>query len=134
MSFSLNKVIIIGRAGADPELGRLPSGRIVANFSLCTDKRRRNANGEWVSNPQWHNIAVFDDAANYAMANIRKGDDVHIEGEISYRKADEQRGHPPRTNIVAHMVQRAARPTRDAGQVDDGWVQDYSAAPQGGQK
>lgn len=134
MSFSLNKVIIIGRAGGNPEPGKLPSGTSVVNFSLCTDKRRRDATGAWVSNPQWHNIAVFGDAASYAVANIRKGDLVHVEGEISYRKGDEDRGHPPRTNIVAHMVQRAARPTRDAGQVDDGWVQDYNNAPQGGQQ
>jgi single-strand DNA-binding protein len=130
MSFYMNKVILVGRAGADPEAATLPSGDTVVNISLCTDKRRRNGAGEWTSNPQWHNVSVGGQAATYALANNKKGDLVHVEGSLNYRRQDVEKGQPPRTNILAHLIERAARPKRDgAGSgVDEDWINDYDNA------
>ncbi|HDO27422.1 MAG TPA: single-stranded DNA-binding protein [Bacteroidetes bacterium] len=79
----LNKVILIGRVGKDPEVYTFEDGTKKISFSLATTESYRDKNGEWVDQTEWHNIVGF---RYLAEKNIAKGDLVYIEGKIKTRK------------------------------------------------
>ena len=70
---SLNRVTLLGHLGKDPELSYTKGGMAVAKFSLATDDRRKDANGDWVSVAEWHSIVLFDRKAEIAGEYLRKG-------------------------------------------------------------
>lgn len=83
---SVNKVILVGRLGRDPETRYLPSGDAVTNFSIATDEQWRDRNGERQSRTEWHNITLFGKLGEIAGQYLRKGSLVFIEGRIQSRK------------------------------------------------
>ncbi len=89
----LNKVILIGNLGKDPELRHLDSGKAVANFSLATSETYKNKSGERVSNTEWHNIVLWSPLAEVAEKYLRKGSQVYIEGKISSRTYEDKEGN-----------------------------------------
>ena len=89
----LNKVILIGNLGKDPELRHLDSGKAVANFSLATSETYKNKSGEKVSNTEWHNIVLWSPLAEVAEKYLRKGSQVYIEGKISSRTYEDKEGN-----------------------------------------
>ena len=95
MSGSLNKVMLIGNLGRDPELKVTPSGQALARFSVATTetwKDPQNPNGERKSKTEWHNIVVWGKQAEIAEKVLRKGKQVLIEGRIQYREYTDQAG------------------------------------------
>ncbi len=92
MSGSLNKVLLIGNLGRDPELKATPSGQSVCRFSLATTETWRNPQGEKQSKTEWHNIVVWGKQAEIAEKYLRKGKQVMIEGRIQYREYTDQAG------------------------------------------
>lgn len=84
----INKAILVGRVGADPEIARLNSGDSVAEFSLATSQAWRDKNsGERKEKTQWHRIKIFNqNAVKVAEQYVKKGDQVGVEGEIQYRE------------------------------------------------
>ena len=88
----MNKVILIGRAGKDPEVRILAGGTKVANFSLATSKHFTK-NGEKQSQTTWHNIVCWLKLADLAESYIKKGDQVCIEGEIQIRDWTDKDGN-----------------------------------------
>lgn len=89
----MNKVILIGRLGRDPEHRVFPSGEGgVTTFSLATDRKVKNANGQYESATDWHNIVVFNKLADVAQQYLHKGKQVSIEGNIRYRKYTDNNG------------------------------------------
>ena len=92
MAGSLNKVILIGNLGKDPELKMLPSGQAVANFSLATTESWKNAQGERQSKTEWHQISIFGKLAETAEKWLRKGQSLMVEGRINYREYTDQQG------------------------------------------
>jgi single-strand DNA-binding protein len=92
MSGSMNKVILIGNLGRDPELKMTPSGQALARFSVATTENWKNPQGEKQSKTEWHNIVVWGKQAEIAEKYLRKGKQVMIEGRIQYREYTDQAG------------------------------------------
>jgi single-strand DNA-binding protein len=81
----MNKVILYGNCGKDPEVKRLKSGNVVAKFSLATNKSYNNAAGEKITETAWHNIVLWGKLAELSEKYVQKGNSLIIEGEIVYR-------------------------------------------------
>lgn len=92
MSGSLNKVMLIGNLGKDPELKMTPSGQALARFSMATTETWKNTQGEKQSKTEWHNIVVWGKQAEIAEKFLRKGRQVLVEGRIQYREYTDQAG------------------------------------------
>ncbi len=82
----LNKVMLIGNLGRDPEVRYLPSGDAVANFSIATSENWKDRNGQRQERTEWHNISMFGRLAEIAGQYLKKGSKVYIEGRIQSRK------------------------------------------------
>jgi len=89
---SVNKVILVGNVGKDPEVRYLENGTPVCKFSLATSETYNNKNGEKVTNTEWHNIVMWRNLAELAQKWIKKGSTLYIEGKISSRSWDDKDG------------------------------------------
>ena len=83
---SVNKVILIGRLGRDPEVRYMPNGEAVANFSIATSEQWKDKSGAKQEKTEWHNITMYRRLAEIAGDYLRKGQEVYIEGKIQSRK------------------------------------------------
>ena len=83
---SVNKVILVGRLGRDPETRYIPNGDAITNFSLATDEQWRDRNGERQTRTEWHNVSLYGKLGEIANQYLRKGSQVFIEGKIQSRK------------------------------------------------
>lgn len=83
---SVNKVILVGRLGRDPEARYMPNGEAVTNFSIATDEQWRDRNGERQTRTEWHNVTLYGKLGEIAGQYLRKGSQVFIEGKIQSRK------------------------------------------------
>lgn len=92
MSGSLNKVMLIGRLGKDPELKYTPSGTPVAKFTLATDESFKDRSGEQQQRTEWHNIVAWSRLAEICSEYLTKGKQVYIEGSIKSRQWEDQSG------------------------------------------
>ena len=88
----VNKVILVGNLGKDPEVRYLDSGVAVANFSLATTENYKNKQGEKVSQTEWHNIVLWRGLAEVAEKWLKKGSSVYIEGKIRTNKWEDKEG------------------------------------------
>tara|TARA_B100000902_G_scaffold396604_1_gene458099 strand:- start:379 stop:846 length:468 start_codon:yes stop_codon:yes gene_type:complete len=93
MAGSLNKVILIGNLGADPEIREMPDGTKMAKFSIATSERYTNKAGEKISNTEWHNIVLWRGTAEVAEKYLHKGDSVCIEGKLKTRSWEDESGN-----------------------------------------
>jgi single-strand DNA-binding protein len=94
MAGSVNKVILVGNLGADPEVKRLPSGDLMVNLRLATSESWRDKQtGERKDKTEWHRVVIFNDnLAKVAEQYLRKGAKVYIEGQLQTRKWTDQQG------------------------------------------
>lgn len=100
----INEVRLIGNIGNDAEVKKLESGVFVAKFSIATEKRWKNAAGEFESKTEWHRIVLWRDLAERATA-LKKGMQVYVSGEITYNKYTGTDGiERQQTDIVANAV------------------------------
>lgn len=83
---SLNKVMLIGNVGKDPEVRHLENDSVVANFTLATTERYRDKNGNWQEQTEWHNIVCWRLLAERAEKYVKKGSQVFVEGKIRSRE------------------------------------------------
>jgi len=82
---SVNKVILVGNCGRDPEVRYLPSGQAVANVSVATSSRRKDKNsGEMIEDTQWHRVTFYDRLAEIAGEYVKKGRPIYVEGRLKY--------------------------------------------------
>jgi single-strand DNA-binding protein len=104
---SVNKVILIGNLGRDPEVRTTPSGQTVASFSVATSESFNDRSGARQERTDWHNITVWGKQAEICSQYLKKGRSVYIEGRISYSQyeAKDGTGKRYRTEIVAQRVQ-----------------------------
>jgi single-strand DNA-binding protein len=104
---SVNKVILIGNCGRDPEIRYLPSGQAVANISIATTSRRKDrTSGETVEDTQWHRVTFYDRLAELAGEYVKKGRPIYIEGRLKYGKYTDQAGVEKNTvDIIATEMQ-----------------------------
>ena len=89
---SLNKVILIGRLGRDPECRYLPNGDAVCNFSIATSESWKDQSGQKKERTEWHNITLYRKLAEIAAQYLKKGSQVYIEGRIQSRKYTDKNG------------------------------------------
>ena len=106
MAGSVNKVILVGRLGKDPELKYTPSGAPVAKFSLATDDSFKDKTGEKQEHTEWHNIVAWNKLAEICGEYLTKGKLIYIEGTIRSRQWQDQSGNK-RTSyeIIANQMQ-----------------------------
>ena len=88
----VNKVILIGNLGKDPEVRALESGAKVANFPIATTESYKNKNGEKVDQTEWHNIVLWRGLAEVAEKYLKKGNQIYLEGRIRSRSYDDKDG------------------------------------------
>jgi single-strand DNA-binding protein len=104
---SVNKVIIVGNVGRDPETRYMPSGDAVTNISVATSNRYKDKQtGETKENTEWHRIAFFGKLAEIAGQYLKKGSQVYVEGRLQTRKWTDQSGQEKySTEIIAETMQ-----------------------------
>jgi len=143
---SLNKVMLIGNAGKDPEVRHLESGVVKANFTLATTERYKDRNGDMKEQTEWHNIVCWRALADVVERFVKKGTQVYVEGRITTRQYTDQTGAVRYiTEIVADGLQLlgrrpesdgAPRPAQNAWQPrpsvpeQPAYQPSYQAAPQ----
>ena len=112
MSRGLNKVMLIGRLGRDPEMRFTPSGRPVTTFSIGTTRRWSTSDGERRSETEWFNVVAWSNLAEICKKNLKNGSLVYIEGRLQNRLWDDAEGYKNfATEIVANgMIMLDARP------------------------
>jgi single-strand DNA-binding protein len=133
MAGSVNKVILVGRLGKDPELRSIPSGTSVAKFSLATDDRFTDKAGEKQERTEWHNIVVWGKLAEICGQYLRKGRLVYIEGSIRTDSWDDKETGVKkyRTEIIANTMQMLEKKGDDEGGGYSGGGGYRKAAPAG---
>ena len=92
MARSLNKVMLIGNLGRDPELKATPSGSQVATFSIATNRKWKDKNGELQEETQWHNIVAWGPPAEFLATYLKKGSRLYVEGRLTHRSWEDQSG------------------------------------------
>lgn len=113
---SVNKVILVGNLGKDPELRYTPSGTAVCTFSLATSDRFKNKQGEQQDRTEWHNIVTWSGLAEICGKYLAKGKQVYIEGRIQSRSYDDRDGNKRYiTEIVANEMQMLSRAGEQGG-------------------
>jgi len=90
MAKSVNKVILLGNVGKDPEIRSTPGGTMVANFSLATSDRFQDAQGNWQDRTEWHNLVAFKRTAEIVRDYVKKGSKLYIEGKIQTRSWEDK--------------------------------------------
>lgn len=88
----LNKVILIGRLGRDPETRYMPNGEAVCNFSVATSEKYTDKNGQRQEATEWHNVTMYRKLAEIAGQYLKQGSQVYIEGKIKSRKYTDKNG------------------------------------------
>jgi single-strand DNA-binding protein len=104
---SVNKVIIVGNCGRDPEVRYLPSGQAVATVSVATSSKRKDkSSGEMIEDTQWHRVTFFDRLAEIAGEYVKKGRPIYVEGRLKYGKFTNKDGVEQNTcDIIATEMQ-----------------------------
>ena len=90
MARSVNKVILVGNVGKEPEIRATGGGMMIANFSLATTDRAKDATGNWTDKTEWHNLVAFQRTAEIVRDYVKKGSKLYIEGKIQTRSWDDK--------------------------------------------
>ena len=106
----INKVILIGNLGKDPELRYTPNSKAVATFSLATTEKWKDKEGQLQEKTEWHNIVAWGKQAEICKEYLKKGSSVYVEGRLQHRSYDDKDGNKKYiTEIVARSVQMLGR-------------------------
>jgi single-strand DNA-binding protein len=121
---SVNKAILIGNVGKDPEIRHLENGTPVCTLTLATSESYTNKSGEKVTSTDWHNIVLWRGLAEIANKYVKKGSQIYVEGRIKSRSYDDKEGNKKYiTEIVADTMQLLGR------KPDDGSAASSNQAP-----
>lgn len=120
----INKVILIGNLGADPEVRQTNSGTSVGNLRIATNERRKDKDGNWGDHTEWHRVVCFGKTAENAAKYLSKGRQVYIEGRLSTRKWEKDGVDTWTTEVVADNLRFIGGRDSDGGS--------YSSNPSGG--
>jgi single-strand DNA-binding protein len=109
---SLNKVILIGNLGRDPEIRYTPDGAPVANFSIATTEFWTDKSGTRQQNTEWHNVVAWNKLADISKRYLAKGRQVYIEGRLRTREWNDKEGNKRRTTevIASNLILLGSRP------------------------
>lgn len=121
---SVNKVILVGNLGADPELRYTASGIAVVNFRIATNERWNDKNGQAQEKTEWHNIVAWNKLAEICGKYLKKGRSVYVEGRLQTRSWEDQTGNKRyTTEVVANVMQMLG------GRGGEGQDSDWSSRP-----
>lgn len=135
MARGINKVILVGNLGQDPQSRAMPSGKAVVNLRIATtDQWRDKQTGENRENTEWHNVVMFDRLAEIAAEYLRKGSQVYVEGRLRTRKWTDKEGQDRyTTEIVANDMQMLGSRGGSGGAAGGGGGGNYDReTPRGG--
>jgi single-strand DNA-binding protein len=106
MAKSVNKVILLGNVGKDPEMRSTGGGTLVANFTLATSDRQKDAQGNWQERTEWHNLVAFTRLAEIVRDYVKKGSKLYVEGKIQTRSWDDKETGAKRyrTEIIVNDI------------------------------
>ncbi len=106
MAKSVNKVILLGNVGKDPETRSTGGGTLVANFTLATSDRQKDAQGNWQERTEWHNLVAFTRLAEIVRDYVKKGSKLYVEGKIQTRSWDDKETGAKRyrTEIIVNDI------------------------------
>jgi single-strand DNA-binding protein len=102
----INKVILIGNLGKDPEIKHFENGGVIAKFPLATNENYRDKTGEWQTITDWHNIVLRGGAAERSERNLHKGNTIYVEGKIRTRKWQDANGNDHYTTEIIAISYR----------------------------
>jgi single-strand DNA-binding protein len=129
---SVNKVILVGNLGADPEVRYMPSGDAITNIRLATTDSWKDKNGEKQERTEWHRVAFFGKLAEIAGEYLKKGSQVYVEGRIQTRKWQDKEGQDRyTTEIVADRMQMLGGRGSGGMESMDSPARGSAAAPSG---
>ena len=111
---SVNKVILVGRLGRDPETRYTSGGQAVCNFTMATDESYRDRAGERQKRTEWHRIVLWGKLAEISQQYLKKGQLVYIEGRIQTRQWDDRDGNKRTTTEIVGNVMRMLTPRGEA--------------------
>ena len=117
---SLNKVMLIGNLGKDPEVRYTTSGQGVASFSIATTEKYKNKSGDWEEKTEWHNIVLWGKLAEIAKDYLAKGKTVFIEGRLQTRKWQDKDGRDRYTTEIVGDRMQMLSPKGDGGRAGGG--------------
>ena len=114
---SLNKAMIIGNLGADPEMRYTPNGQAVTEFRVAVNRRFRGQNDEWQEETEWFRVVAWGPLAERTAENLRKGRKVYVEGRLRTRQWEDKEGQKRyTTELVAQTVTALDRANREEGE------------------
>ena len=127
----INKAILVGRLGKDPEVRYMPDGTMVTNFRIATDEQWKDKNGEKVTRTEWHQIVTYRKLAEICGNYLVKGKLVYIEGRIQTRSWDDKDGNKRyTTEIIANDMKMLDSKGQGQGRTaDDAVPADMASAP-----
>jgi single-strand DNA-binding protein len=133
MARGVNKVILVGNLGKDPELKYTPQGTAVAKFSLATTEKYKDKAGEWQDRTEWHNIVAWARTAEIAAEYLKKGRTVYIEGSIRTNSWDDKESGQKkyRTEIVANELIMLGGGRGEGGDLEGGGARSKGASAGG---
>lgn len=103
----INKVILVGNLGRDPELRHLEGGAKVARFSVATNENYKDKSGEWQKLTEWHDVVAWSGLADYAERWLKKGGLVYVEGKLTHRKYQDKDGNDRYVTEIRSAVLRS---------------------------
>lgn len=108
---TMNKIMLLGHLGQDPERKQVKGGKTLARFSLATNKNVRQADGSWETTPEWHQVTAWERQAEQVLKKARKGDAVAVVGRLQYNRWEDPDGRNRKTaTIIAESVSILGRP------------------------
>jgi len=127
---SLNKAMIIGNLGRDPEMRYTPNGQAVTQFTVAVNRNFRGQDGEWQEETEWFRVVAWGQTGERAAEHLRKGGKVYVEGRIQTRQWEDQTGQKRyTTELIADRVTNLERRPREDG--DPGFTPRPPARPEG---
>jgi len=130
MAKSVNKVILLGNVGKDPDIKVLPSGQPVANFGLATSERYKDQQGNWQDRTEWHNLTAYGKLAEIVRDYVKKGNKLYAEGRLTTRSWDDKESGKKvyRTEVVVGDISLLSGRGEEGGQSAGGYTQRSGSA------
>ncbi len=131
MAKGVNKVLLLGNVGKDPEIRSTAGGMTVASFSLATADRAKDAQGNWADKTEWHNLVCFQRTAEIVRDYVKKGSQIFVEGKIQTRSWDDKESGQKRykTEILVNELSLLGKP--GGGEGGGSYSKSSSAASSG---
>ena len=134
MAKGVNKVLLLGNVGKDPEIRTTAGGMTVASFSLATADRAKDAQGNWADKTEWHNLVCFQRTAEIVRDYVKKGTQLFVEGKIQTRSWDDKTSGEKKykTEILVNELTLLGSKSGGSGDSGGGSYQKSNTAPYGG--